>query len=86
MLKKFGMVDCKLASTPMKTSYKLIKDDKSKDENQIIYRFIIGIFICVTTLRLDVMEAVGKVARFQATTKETHVMEVKRIFRYLKGT
>jgi len=32
------------------------------------------------------MEAVGQVARFQATPKETHVMEVKRIFRYLKET
>jgi hypothetical protein len=26
------------------------------------------------------------VARFQATPKESHVLAVKRIFRYLKGT
>jgi hypothetical protein len=26
------------------------------------------------------------VARFQAATKESHVLAVKRIFRYLKGT
>ena len=32
------------------------------------------------------MQAVGKVARFQATPKETHVLAVKRIFKYLKGT
>ena len=31
------------------------------------------------------MQAFGQVARFQAAPKETHVMVVKRIFRYLKG-
>jgi hypothetical protein len=32
------------------------------------------------------MQEVGKVARFQESPKESHVMAVKRIFRYLKGT
>ena len=32
------------------------------------------------------MQAVGQVARFESTPKETHVLVVKRIFRYLKGT
>ena len=36
--------------------------------------------------RPDVMQAVGHVARFQAAPKESHVLAVKRIFRYLKGT
>ena len=47
---------------------------------------MIGILLYVTTSRLDAMQAVGQVARFQATPKETHVLAVKRIFRYLKGT
>jgi hypothetical protein len=86
MLKKFGMVDCKPVSTPMQTSCKLSKDDKSKDADQRLYRSMIGSLLYVTTSRLDVMQAVGQVAIFQATPKETHVMEVKRIFRYLKAT
>ena len=32
------------------------------------------------------MKAVGQVARFQAAPKESHIIVVKRIFRYLKGT
>jgi hypothetical protein len=32
------------------------------------------------------IKAVGQVARFQAAPKESHVLAVKRIFRYLKGT
>jgi hypothetical protein len=47
---------------------------------------MIGILLYVTSSRPDVMQTVGQVARFQATPKESHVMAVKRIFRYLKGT
>jgi hypothetical protein len=47
---------------------------------------MIGILLYVTTSRPDVMEAVEQVALFQATPKESHVLAVKRIFRYLKET
>ena len=40
----------------------------------------------VTTSRPDVMQTVGQVARFHAAPKESHVLAIKRIFRYLKGT
>ena len=36
--------------------------------------------------RPDIAVAVGIVARFSANPKETHMMAVKRILRYLKGT
>ena len=86
MLNKFGMEDCKPVSTPMITSCKLSKDNESKEVDQRLYRSMIGSLLYVTASRLDVMQAVGQVARFQATPKETHVLAVKRIFRYLKGT
>jgi hypothetical protein len=86
MLKKFGMEDCKPVSTPMVTGCKLRKDDESKEADQRLYRSMIANLLYVTTSRPDVMQAVGQVARFQATPKETHVLAVKRIFRYLKGT
>jgi hypothetical protein len=86
MLKRFGMEDCKLVTTPMQTSCKLRKDDDSKSTDQRQYRSMIGSLLYVTTSRPDVMQAVGQVARFQAAPKESHVLAVKRIFRYLKGT
>jgi hypothetical protein len=46
---------------------------------------MIGILLYVTTSRPDVMYAVGKVAGFQEAPKESHVLEVKIILRYLKG-
>jgi hypothetical protein len=86
MLKKFGMEDCAPVSTPMITGCKLRKDDESPEENQTLYRSMIGNLLYVTTSRPDIMQAVGLVARFQSAPKETHVQAVKRIFRYLKGT
>ena len=47
---------------------------------------MIGNLLYVTTSRPDVMQTVGHVAQFQAAPKESHVLAVKRIFRYLKGT
>ena len=47
---------------------------------------MIGSLLYVTTSRSDVMQAVGQVEIFQAALKEKHVMEIKRIFKYLKAT
>jgi hypothetical protein len=70
----------------MQTTCKLSKDDDSKSTDQRKYRSMIGYLLYVTASKLDVMQAVGQVARFQETPKESHVLAVKRIFRYLKGT
>jgi hypothetical protein len=86
MLKRFGMEDCKLVITPMKTSCKLSKDDGSKSIDQRQYRSMIGNLLYVTASRPDVMQAVGQVAQFQAAPKESHVLAVKRIFKHLKVT
>jgi hypothetical protein len=86
MPKRFGMEDCKPVITPMQTSCKLRKDDDLNSTAKRKYRSMIGSLLYVAVSRLDVMQAVGQVARFQATPKESHVLEVKRIFRYLKGT
>ena len=86
MLKKFWMKHCKLVSTLIITSCKLSKDDESEEVDQRFYRSMISSLLYVTTWRLDVLQVVGQVARFQETPKETHVLVVKRIFRYLKGT
>ena len=47
---------------------------------------MIGSILYVTASRPDVMQAVGQVARFQAAPKESHIIDVKRIIQYLKGT
>jgi hypothetical protein len=86
MLKRFRMEDCKPVITPMQTNCKLSKNDDSKSTDQRQYRSIIGNLLYVIASKPDLMHVVGQVARFQAAPKESHVLAVKRIFRYLKGT
>jgi hypothetical protein len=80
------MEDCKPVITPMQTSCRLSKDDDSKSKDQRQYKSMIGNLLYVVASRPDVVHAVGQVARFQAAPKESHVLAIKRIFRYLKGT
>ena len=47
---------------------------------------MIGSMLYVTSSIPYVMHFIGQVAIFQVAPKESHIMGVKKIFRYLKGT
>ena len=57
-----------------------------KEADQRVYRGMIGSLLYLTASRPDIMHSVCFCARFQANPRETHVVAVKRILRYLKGT
>jgi hypothetical protein len=86
LLKKFGMENTKHATTPMSTSTKLDKDECGKPVDIKMYRGMIGSLLYLTASRPDIMFSVCLCARFQACPKESHLLAVKRIFRYLNGT
>ena len=86
ILKTFGLEDFKPISTPMAIGQKLSKNDESAEVNQTMYRSMIGKLQYVVHSRPDIALAVGIVARFSANPRENHLMAVKRIMRYLKGT
>ena len=86
MLKKFQMEDSNPVSTPIVSGCKLSKDDASSEVDQKMYRSMIGSLLYITTSRPDNMHVVGMVGRFQAAPKQSHLLAVKRIFKYLKGT
>ena len=75
MIKKFGLNDSKAISTP-----------SGNMVDQKLYRSMIGSLLYVTTSRPDVMFSVCMCARFQASLKESHLKDTKRILRYLKHT
>ncbi|GJR96104.1 uncharacterized mitochondrial protein-like protein [Tanacetum coccineum] len=85
ILKKFGFLTVKTASTSMETSKPLMKDEKVKDVNVYLYRSMIGSLMYLTSSRPNIMFVVCACARFQVTPKVSHLHAVKRIFRYLKG-
>ena len=80
------MKDSRLVGTPMSIGHKLSKNDHSKVVDQTTYRSMIGKLQYVVHTRPDIALAVGMVARFLAKTKENHMMEIKKIMRYLKDT
>ncbi|GJR03169.1 hypothetical protein Tco_0526153 [Tanacetum coccineum] len=85
ILKKFGFSTVKTASTPMETSKPLLKDAKTEDVDVHLYRLKIGSLMYLIAFRPDIMFALCACARFQVTPKVSHLHDVKRIFRYLKG-
>ncbi|GJZ57555.1 retrovirus-related pol polyprotein from transposon TNT 1-94, partial [Tanacetum coccineum] len=50
------------------------------------YRSMIGALMYLTSSRPDIVHATCLCARYQAKPTEKHLKEVKRIFRYLRGT
>ena len=70
----------------MVTGHKLSKNDEFAEVNQKMYRSMIGKLQYVVHRKPDIALIVGIVSRFSTNPKENHLMAVKRIMRYLKGT
>ena len=80
------MEDSKPISTPMVTGHKLSKNDESPKVYQTFYRSMICKLEYVVHSRPNIALVVGIVAKFSTNPKDNHMMVVKRIMRYLKGT
>ncbi|GKD12868.1 putative ribonuclease H-like domain-containing protein, partial [Tanacetum coccineum] len=85
ILKKFDFFMVNTASTPIETNKALLKDEEAEDVDVHLYRSMIGSLMYLTAFRPDIIFAVCACARFQVTPKVSHLHDVKRIFRYLKG-
>ncbi|GJV26717.1 putative ribonuclease H-like domain-containing protein [Tanacetum coccineum] len=55
ILKKFGFLSVKTASTPMETSNPLLRDAEAEDVDVHLYRSMIGSLMYLTSLRPDIM-------------------------------
>nr|GEU56530.1 copia protein [Tanacetum cinerariifolium] len=86
ILHKHGMENCQSIGTPMATKPKLDADLSGNPDDQTDYRSKIGSLMYLTSSRPDIVQAVCFCARYQSRLTEKHLKEVKRIFRYLRGT
>ena len=77
------MDESKPVGTPMCTSTKLEKYESGTSVDEKLFRGMIGSLLYLTVSRPDIMYLVSLCARFQANPKESHLIVVKRIFRYL---
>ncbi|GJX92801.1 putative ribonuclease H-like domain-containing protein [Tanacetum coccineum] len=85
ILKKFGFIEVKTASTPMEPQKPMFKDEAGKEVDVHIYRLMIGSLMYLTSSRPDIMFSVCACARYQVNLKVSHLHVVKMIFRYIKG-
>jgi Reverse transcriptase (RNA-dependent DNA polymerase) len=86
LLKKFGMHNCKPASTPMNVNEKLVKEDGTGSADGTKFRSLVGGLIYLTHTRPDISYAVGVISRYMQNPTKHHFGVAKRILKYISGT
>nr|GEU85162.1 hypothetical protein [Tanacetum cinerariifolium] len=86
ILKKYGMESCDPVGTPMEIKDKVDLHQNGTSVDATKYRSMIGALMYLTSSKPDIVHATCLCARYQAKPTGKHLKEVKRIFRYLRGT
>ncbi|GJV60140.1 retrovirus-related pol polyprotein from transposon TNT 1-94 [Tanacetum coccineum] len=85
LLKKYN-INGSSVKTPMVPPNNLGPDLSGKVVNETQYRGMTGSLMYLTASRPDIQFLTCLCVRYQANPKESYLITVKRIFRYLKGT
>ena len=93
LVKKFDLESTSLVRTLMSPNVKLTVDflgkrvdSLGKNVDSSLYRSMISSLIYLTTSRPDISYSVGVYARYQANPKESHLIALKIIIKYVKAT
>ena len=73
-----------LVRTPMSPNVKLTIDLLGKSVDSFLYRSMIGSLLYLIASRLDMSYNVGVCARYQVNPKESHMITLKIIIKYVK--
>lgn len=86
VLKRFNMMNCSPANTPVETKLKLEKGGNEKAIDPTLYKQMVGSLRYLYNSRPDISYGVGLISRFMDDPRQSHLVAAKRIMRYLKGT
>ncbi|GJR13514.1 retrovirus-related pol polyprotein from transposon TNT 1-94 [Tanacetum coccineum] len=86
LLKKYEISDSSSIKTPMVPPNNLGPDLAGKSVNETSYRGMIRSLMYLTATSPDIQFCTVLCARYQSNPKESHIIAMKRILRYLKGT
>ncbi|GJU28922.1 ribonuclease H-like domain-containing protein [Tanacetum coccineum] len=86
LFKKYDLADSASVKCPMLPPNNLGPDESGVSVNKTLVRGMIGSLMYLTASIPDIQFSTCLYARYQANPKESHLVAVKRIFRYLKGT
>ena len=70
----------------MSSNVKLTVDLLSKNVDSSLYRSMIGSLLYLIASKPNISYCVGVCARYQANPKESHMIALKRIIKYVKTT
>ncbi|GKD54931.1 hypothetical protein Tco_1288318, partial [Tanacetum coccineum] len=86
ILKKFGMDSCDPVDTPMVDQLNLDEDPLGIPVDHTQFRSMVGSLMYLTASRPYLVFDVCMCARYQASPTKKNLEELKRVFRYLRGT
>ena len=86
ILQRFGMEHSNPTKSPIVPGCKLTKDEGGAKVDPTKYKQMIGCLMYLTVSRPDLMYVMGLVSRYMEKPTELHMMAVKRVLRYLRGT
>ncbi|KAJ0820166.1 putative RNA-directed DNA polymerase [Helianthus annuus] len=86
ILEKFGMSSSTPAATPLATNHGIHPDLTGDRADETFYRSMIGSLMYLTASHPDIMYPTCLAARYQSNPRASHMIIVKGILRYLKGT
>ncbi|KAA0042237.1 Retrovirus-related Pol polyprotein from transposon TNT 1-94 [Cucumis melo var. makuwa] len=84
-LKKFGMLNCKSATTPMNLNEKPQQNDGAEMANAQRFRSLIGGLIYLTHTRSDISYFIEVIFRIIQRPSRDHIGAAKRVMRYIVG-
>ena len=72
--------------TPIGTNEKIARHDAWNGVDQTLNRSMIESLLYFTTRRLDLCYSLGVYAQYQASPKDSHLLVVKKIIKYVSET
>ena len=85
-MKKFGLEFASFVRTLMKPNVKLTVDLLVKSVDSSLYRSMLGSLLYLIATRPNISYNVGVCDRYQENPKESHMIALKRIIKYVKTT
>ncbi|KAL0554294.1 hypothetical protein IC582_008212 [Cucumis melo] len=86
LLKKFGMINCKPATTLMNVNEKLQQNDGAEMADVQRFKSLVGGLIYLTHTLPDISYFIGVIFRFMQCPSRDHFGAAKRVMRYIAGT
>ena len=80
------MMDCKAMTTLMASNLKLLSDASSEAVDATMYHQMTRSLMYLTNTRPNICFSVNTLSQFLTDPRHVHLIVVKHILRYLKGT